>query len=125
SSAPRSPTASSSARTPASSRQPKWERTPPSAPARSSPGKCRLPISPSPVDAKTISKGGSAQPKNRHQESPMCGIVGAVAQRDVSGILLEGLKRLEYRGYDSAGMALINTSNNAIDCIKATGMVAK
>ena len=37
----------------------------------------------------------------------MCGIVGAVAQRDVSAILLEGLKRLEYRGYDSAGMALI------------------
>ncbi len=37
----------------------------------------------------------------------MCGIVGAVAQRDVSPILLEGLKRLEYRGYDSAGMAII------------------
>ena len=55
----------------------------------------------------------------------MCGIVGAVAQRDVSGILLERLKRLEYRGYDSAGMALINASTNAIDCIKATGMVAK
>ena len=38
----------------------------------------------------------------------MCGIVGAVAQRDVSPILLEGLKRLEYRGYDSAGVAVIN-----------------
>ncbi|MBK8971093.1 MAG: glutamine--fructose-6-phosphate transaminase (isomerizing) [Hahellaceae bacterium] len=37
----------------------------------------------------------------------MCGIVGAVAQRNVSGILLEGLKRLEYRGYDSAGLAII------------------
>ncbi len=37
----------------------------------------------------------------------MCGIVGAVAQREVSAILLEGLKRLEYRGYDSAGMAVI------------------
>lgn len=37
----------------------------------------------------------------------MCGIVGAVAQRDVSAILVEGLKRLEYRGYDSAGIALI------------------
>ncbi len=34
----------------------------------------------------------------------MCGIVGAVAQRDVTLILLEGLKRLEYRGYDSAGL---------------------
>ena len=38
----------------------------------------------------------------------MCGIVGAVAQRDVAPILLEGLKRLEYRGYDSAGIAVIS-----------------
>jgi len=38
----------------------------------------------------------------------MCGIVGAVAQRDVSEILLEGLQRLEYRGYDSAGLAVID-----------------
>lgn len=37
----------------------------------------------------------------------MCGIVGALAHRDVSSILLEGLYRLEYRGYDSAGIALI------------------
>ena len=36
----------------------------------------------------------------------MCGIVGAVARRDVPGILLEGLQRLEYRGYDSAGIAV-------------------
>ncbi|QSX37256.1 glutamine--fructose-6-phosphate transaminase (isomerizing) [Shewanella sedimentimangrovi] len=40
----------------------------------------------------------------------MCGIVGAVAQRDVAEILLEGLRRLEYRGYDSAGMAVINNA---------------
>jgi glucosamine--fructose-6-phosphate aminotransferase (isomerizing) len=38
----------------------------------------------------------------------MCGIVGAVAQRDVAPILLEGLKRLEYRGYDSAGLAVLD-----------------
>jgi glucosamine--fructose-6-phosphate aminotransferase (isomerizing) len=38
----------------------------------------------------------------------MCGIVGAVAERDVVGILLEGLRRLEYRGYDSAGIAVVN-----------------
>ncbi|MBW3141727.1 glutamine--fructose-6-phosphate transaminase (isomerizing) [Ferrimonas balearica] len=38
----------------------------------------------------------------------MCGIVGAVAQRDVAEILVEGLKRLEYRGYDSAGVAVLN-----------------
>jgi len=39
----------------------------------------------------------------------MCGIVGAVAQRDVTPILLEGLRRLEYRGYDSAGLAVIES----------------
>ncbi len=38
----------------------------------------------------------------------MCGIVGAIAQRDVVPILLEGLRRLEYRGYDSAGLAVID-----------------
>lgn len=38
----------------------------------------------------------------------MCGIVGAVAQRNVVDILIEGLKRLEYRGYDSAGLAVIS-----------------
>jgi glucosamine--fructose-6-phosphate aminotransferase (isomerizing) len=41
----------------------------------------------------------------------MCGIVGAVAQRDVADILVEGLKRLEYRGYDSAGIAIVDTDN--------------
>ncbi|ARD44290.1 MULTISPECIES: glutamine--fructose-6-phosphate transaminase (isomerizing) [Colwelliaceae] len=41
----------------------------------------------------------------------MCGIVGAVAQRDVADILVEGLKRLEYRGYDSAGVAIIDNNN--------------
>jgi len=41
----------------------------------------------------------------------MCGIVGAVAQRDVADILVEGLKRLEYRGYDSAGVAIVDNSN--------------
>ena len=38
----------------------------------------------------------------------MCGIVGAVAQRDIADILVEGLRRLEYRGYDSAGVAIIS-----------------
>lgn len=38
----------------------------------------------------------------------MCGIVGGVAQRNVVPILIEGLKRLEYRGYDSAGLAVVN-----------------
>lgn len=41
----------------------------------------------------------------------MCGIVGAIAQRDISEILLEGLRRLEYRGYDSSGVAIIDGSS--------------
>lgn len=46
----------------------------------------------------------------------MCGIVGAVAERDVTAILIEGLKRLEYRGYDSAGVALLNQQNQIERC---------
>ncbi|WP_420934000.1 glutamine--fructose-6-phosphate transaminase (isomerizing) [Alteromonas sp. A081] len=42
----------------------------------------------------------------------MCGIVGAVAERNVVEILLEGLRRLEYRGYDSAGVALLDKEGN-------------
>lgn len=53
----------------------------------------------------------------------MCGIVGAVAQRDVIGILLEGLKRLEYRGYDSAGLAVINQKTPHINSVRAVGKV--
>lgn len=52
----------------------------------------------------------------------MCGIVGAVASRNVTGILIEGLKRLEYRGYDSAGVAVIEPSG-ALTVCKAVGKV--
>lgn len=51
----------------------------------------------------------------------MCGIVGAVAQRDVSSILMEGLRRLEYRGYDSAGIAVIN--QHGMERFRALGKV--
>ena len=40
----------------------------------------------------------------------MCGIMGAVSRRDISNVLLEGLRRLEYRGYDSAGIAVIDNT---------------
>ena len=53
----------------------------------------------------------------------MCGIVGAVSERDVQGILLEGLRRLEYRGYDSAGMAVID-GKQAINRAREVGKVA-
>ncbi|MEZ0149194.1 MAG: glutamine--fructose-6-phosphate transaminase (isomerizing) [Candidatus Reddybacter sp.] len=53
----------------------------------------------------------------------MCGIVGAAAQRNVTGILLEGLKRLEYRGYDSAGIAVLDVKKDV--CLqKNAGKVA-
>ncbi len=51
----------------------------------------------------------------------MCGIVGAIAQRNVVPILIEGLKRLEYRGYDSAGLAVIE--NNGLSRRRALGKV--
>jgi glucosamine--fructose-6-phosphate aminotransferase (isomerizing) len=44
----------------------------------------------------------------------MCGIVGAVADRNIVPILIEGLKRLEYRGYDSAGIAVLNGSKHLL-----------
>ena len=52
----------------------------------------------------------------------MCGIVGAIAQRDVVPILIEGLKRLEYRGYDSAGVAVVD-QNQALVRIRKPGKV--
>src|SRR3954463_4335443 len=51
----------------------------------------------------------------------MCGIVGAVAKRNVVPILIEGLKRLEYRGYDSAGIAVVN---GTLQRVRSTGRVA-
>jgi glucosamine--fructose-6-phosphate aminotransferase (isomerizing) len=54
----------------------------------------------------------------------MCGIVGAVAGRDVVPILIEGLKRLEYRGYDSAGVAVLN-GGAEIARLRAVGKVSK
>ncbi len=52
----------------------------------------------------------------------MCGIVGAVANRNVVSTLIEGLSRLEYRGYDSAGVAVL--SGGAIERVRAVGRVA-
>ena len=52
----------------------------------------------------------------------MCGIVGGIAARNISGILLEGLRRLEYRGYDSAGMAVMS-NDNQIQRLRRQGKV--
>jgi len=53
----------------------------------------------------------------------MCGIVGAVAGRDVAPVLVEGLKRLEYRGYDSAGIAMLDGAR--LHRVRRTGRVAQ
>lgn len=52
----------------------------------------------------------------------MCGIVGAIANRNIVPVLIEGLGRLEYRGYDSAGVAILN---NGIQRVRAVGRVAE
>ena len=52
----------------------------------------------------------------------MCGIVGAVADRNVVPLLIEGLRRLEYRGYDSAGIAVLN---DGINRVRSVGRVAE
>ncbi len=52
----------------------------------------------------------------------MCGIVGAIAAHDIVPVLIEGLKRLEYRGYDSAGIAVIN---GGLRRVRSTGRVAE
>lgn len=50
----------------------------------------------------------------------MCGIVGAVAERNITAILVEGLKRLEYRGYDSAGVA-VYTNDEKLERLRRPG----
>lgn len=53
----------------------------------------------------------------------MCGIVGAVTQRQITNILIEGLRRLEYRGYDSAGLAVIDPTTRQLNFVKTVGKV--
>src|SRR5690606_25044649 len=53
----------------------------------------------------------------------MCGIVGAIAGRDVVPVLIEGLKRLEYRGYDSAGIAVV--ADTGVRRVRRTGRVSE
>src|SRR5215204_6095088 len=52
----------------------------------------------------------------------MCGIVGAAARRDIVPVLIEGLRRLEYRGYDSCGLALVDRED--IDLVRTVSRVA-
>ena len=52
----------------------------------------------------------------------MCGIVGAIAKQNVVSTLVEGLKRLEYRGYDSAGVAVLD-ANACLDRVRTPGKI--
>ena len=54
----------------------------------------------------------------------MCGIVGAVAKQDIVPILVEGLRRLEYRGYDSAGVAVVG-DDGSLGLSRTVGKVAE
>jgi len=53
----------------------------------------------------------------------MCGIVGYVGGRECRDILIEGLKRLEYRGYDSAGIAMLDDGNR-LEIVRSRGKIA-
>lgn len=64
----------------------------------------------------------SARLQKYEKEINMCGIVGAVANRNIVSTLIEGLSRLEYRGYDSAGIAVLNSGS--IARVRAVGRVA-
>src|SRR5664279_4986300 len=64
-----------------------------------------------------------ARPPSFCNGSPlMCGIVGYIGQAEAAPILLDGLRRLEYRGYDSAGVATIQ--NGAVEVRKCIGRIA-
>src|SRR5688500_11316443 len=63
---------------------------------------------------------------NRQGTETMCGIIGYVGTRDVVPVLIGGLKKLEYRGYDSAGIAVVNGSGpaNAVTVVRAEGKLS-
>src|SRR6266511_2803647 len=58
---------------------------------------------------------------NRRRAAVMCGIVGYTGKRTAAPVVLEGLKRLEYRGYDSAGLAVVN---GGLEIFRAPGKIA-
>lgn len=64
----------------------------------------------------------TSQPENR--EEKMCGIVGYIGKEEDPGLGLELLKKLEYRGYDSAGMAVFDSRREKIECLRAVGRIS-
>ena len=55
----------------------------------------------------------------------MCGIIGYVGSRECKPLLLQGLERLEYRGYDSAGIALMDDEQGGAEGVRAVGNLSK
>jgi len=53
----------------------------------------------------------------------MCGIIGYIGEKEALPVLLKGLRRLEYRGYDSAGVAVLNETTHTIGRVRAVGKV--
>ena len=53
----------------------------------------------------------------------MCGIIGYIGNKNAASILVAGLRRLEYRGYDSAGVAILEQSENQIKRVRAVGKI--
>src|SRR5690606_8879619 len=80
-------------------------------------------ISPFPCGSPALRAKETRQANNNapRQGTPMCAIVGAIAKRNTTPMLTEGLRRPEYRGYDSAGVAVLATGNG----IKRTRAVGK
>src|SRR4051812_15692592 len=84
----------------------------------------RLLLSENPEDSKTSRLGSRgvllrARASEREEGFLMCGIVGYVGDKESAPILVSGLKKLEYRGYDSAGVAVVN--RNQLNVVRATG----
>jgi len=70
-----------------------------------------------------LSDGSFGVFQAKNQASDMCGIVGYIGERGATSLLIEGLKRLEYRGYDSAGVAIMN--GTGVETRKAAGKITR
>src|SRR5206468_3814102 len=66
-----------------------------------------------------VQEADSAGRRGKREAVEMCGIIGYVGGREAKPLLLEGLRRLEYRGYDSAGIALLEA--RGLDYVRAVG----
>src|SRR5690606_19200638 len=95
---------------------------PPSAPALRLPATRPKSSSRSRASSRPACAGSAPRRKPPDPEAAMCGIVTAVASQDVVPVLIEGLRKLEYRGYDSAGLAVLN---GGLRRVRSTGRVAE